>query len=268
MKNKTHKSATGNEYHCGTNQDSKTTDGPLTSTSGESLGRKRSIPSGMGTRKTRAKGRGLGNPSSKTRSPVPAAPNPRQVEPYPLRIPKTAKAQAYADTSGLPPSEFQEVETPEALAARGWERLTTTFESEHHPEGWEEREIMQDPEGGLWLVTDWHGQSGIPHRAARRRMEREEAIQRVALACIPEEFHPSFRECHRPISRLETAIQEARAFIHLMEVGSEGGQREGTFVGVGGEVIKAGISSLACSIGKELSDAFYAAKAVALEEKK
>ncbi len=151
-----------------------------------------------------------------------------------------------------------EIETAEWLAKQGWRRISMVFESEACPEGWEEREILEDPNGGLWLVTDWHGKSGIPHRAERRRITREAACARLARQ-IPEEFQTSFRECQRPKLRLETAIQEARAFLHLM-ADADGGHRYGDFSGEKGEALQAGIVSLSHSLGDELAAAFYAAE--------
>jgi len=180
------------------------------------------------------------------------------------------KVQAYADTNGLPParnltretpSPAPEIETAEWLAARGWERLTMVYESELEASGeeWRESEILADPSGQLWFVTDWHRESGIPYRAERRRITREAACARMARFMIPSEFHGDFIQCQRPKSRLETAIQEARAFLLLMS-DSEGGSRFGSFTGEKGQALQAGIVSLSHSLGDELAAAFYAAE--------
>lgn len=176
----------------------------------------------------------------------------------------SGKVQAHADTNGLPPestlprnnpSPAPEVETADWLAERGWKRLVFVFESIREANGhWRESEILADPTGGLWLVTDWHGESGIPHRAERRRITREAACARLARAFIPEEFHGEFRECMAPRLRLETAIQEARAFL-LLVAAAEGGQ---SFSGDTGSALQAGIVSLSHSLGDELAAAFYA----------
>ena len=91
-----------------------------------------------------------------------------------------------------------EVESPEWLEKQGWERLTWTMDSDRAPDGTEEREIMRDPQGRLWMVSDWHGESGIPHRAARRQISRAEALAAVAFACIPPAFLPDFRAVFTP----------------------------------------------------------------------
>lgn len=177
------------------------------------------------------------------------------------------KVQAYAETNDLPParnltretsSPAPEVETAEWLAEQGWKRLTFVFESKcEAPGDYRENEILADPDGGLWLVTDWHGKSGIPHRAERRRITREAACARIARSVIPDEFHRDFRECGPSKLRLETAIQEARAFLLLMS-DSEGGSRFGSFTGEKGNALQAGITSLSHRIGDELVTAFYA----------
>ena len=153
-----------------------------------------------------------------------------------------------------------EIETAEWLAARGWERLTMIFESERQRgEEWRESEILADPDGQLWLVTDWHGQSGIPDRAERRRITRAAACARIARAMIPESLQGDFIQCTPPRLRLETAIQEARAFMLLVS-DAEGWQRYGSFTGEKGEAIQAGIVSLSHRLGDELAAAFYAAE--------
>jgi hypothetical protein len=175
----------------------------------------------------------------------------------------------YAGWNGLPPedtltretpSPAPEVETAEWLATQGWERLSWVFESTREPSGdYREGEIVSDPHGGLWLVTDWHGQSGIPHRAERRRITREAACARVARASIPETFQGDFRECTSPRLRIETAIQQVRAFLLLLadtaaRLGLEG------LEGDKGLALQAGIVSLSHSLGDELAAAFYAAE--------
>ena len=152
-----------------------------------------------------------------------------------------------------------ETETAEWLAEQGWERISHIFESDQEANGdYRESEIMADPSGNLWLVTDWHGKSGIPHRAERRRISREAAAARVARFTIPGEFHKDFRECRSPKLRLETAIQEARAFLLLMSDAECG--RVGSYTGQKGEALHAGIVSLSRSLGDELAAAFYAAE--------
>ena len=100
-----------------------------------------------------------------------------------------------------------ETETAEWLAEQGWERISFVFESECDANGdYRESELLADPSGQLWIVTDWHGESGIPHRAERRRITREAAAARMARGMIPDEFHGDFRECEPPKLRLETAI--------------------------------------------------------------
>lgn len=185
------------------------------------------------------------------------------------RIP-AGKVQAYADTNGLPPgmpdnltretaqdSQAPEIETSEWLAAQGWERLTLVFESEMKAgEECREREILSDLAGQLWLVTAWHSESGRTLRAERRRISRGAACAHMARFRIPDAFHGDFRECQPPKLRLETAIQETRAFLLLM-ADAEGGQRYGNFTGDKGEAIQAGIMSLSHSLGDELAAAFY-----------
>lgn len=154
-----------------------------------------------------------------------------------------------------------EIETAEALAAKGWQRLTLVFESILSPSGeWEETEILADPEGELWLVSDWQQPDGdgTPHRAARRRIGREAACAMVAKANIPEAFRGDFRECHPPRLRLETAIQETRAFLVLM-ADSEAGHLHGNYSGATGETIRAGMASLSARLVEELTAAFYTA---------
>lgn len=56
--------------------------------------------------------------------------------------------------------------------------------------------------------------------------------------------------------RLETAIQETRAFLLLM-ADAEGGHRYGDFTDDRGEAIQAGISSLSMRLGDALASAFY-----------
>ena len=80
------------------------------------------------------------------------------------------------------------------------------------------------------------------------------AESRMARAIIPDEFHGDFRECTPPKLRLETAIQEARAFMVLMSDPAE------EFCGSRGEAIQAGIASLSLRLGDELAAAFYAAE--------
>ena len=75
---------------------------------------------------------------------------------------------------------------------------------------------------------------------------------------IPGEFHKDFRECRSPKLRLETAIQEARAFLLLMSDAECG--RVGSYTGQKGEALHAGIVSLSRSLGDELAAAFYAAE--------
>jgi len=181
------------------------------------------------------------------------------------------KVQAYADTNGLPParnltretapvSQAPQIETPEWLAEQGWERLSLVFESAPEENGdWRESEILADPSRNLWLVTDWHGKSGIPHRAERRPISRDAAVARMARFIIPDEFRYDFRESRAPKLRLETAIQETRAFLLLMS-DSEGVSRFGSFTGEKGEALQAGIVSLSHSLGDELAAAFYAAE--------
>jgi len=172
------------------------------------------------------------------------------------------KVQAYADTNGLPParnltretaSPAPEIESAEWLGKQGWDRISFVFESERESNGdYRESEILADPNRQLWLVTDWRGKSGIPHRAERRRISREAAVARMARFVIPEEFHRDFRECSPPKLRLETAILEARAFMLLMSDPAE------EFCGSRGEAIQAGIASLSLRLGDELAAAFYA----------
>ena len=187
---------------------------------------------------------------------------------------RAGKVQAYADTNGLPPAHnvtretapatpAPEIETAEWLAKQGWERISFVFESEREANGdHRESEILADPSRQLWLVTDWHGKRGIPHHAERRRISREAAVARMARFMIPEAFHHDFRECRPPKLRLETAIQEVRAFLLLM-ADTECGQRYGSFTGDKGEAIQAGIVSLSHSLGDELAAAFYAAEEAA-----
>jgi len=181
------------------------------------------------------------------------------------------KVQACADTNAPDSSNKQaetaearmarfgfpvpEIETAEWLAKQGWERISFVFESEREAKGdYRESEILADPSGQLWIVTDWHGESGIPLRAERRRITREAAVARIARFMIPEEFRGAFRECQPPKLRLETAIQEARAFMLLMSDPPE------EFCGQRGESIQAGIASLSLRIGDDLAAAFYAAE--------
>ena len=153
-----------------------------------------------------------------------------------------------------------EIETAEWLAARGWERLTMVFESERtRGEEWREREILADPAGQLWIVTDWHGESGIPYRAERRRISRDAACAHLARFMIPDAFQGDFIQCTPPRLRLENAIQEARAFMLIM-ADSEAGQRDGSFTGEKGQAIQAGLVSLSHRLGDELAAAFYAAE--------
>ena len=153
-----------------------------------------------------------------------------------------------------------EIETAEGLAARGWERLTRVFESERtRGEEWREREILADPAGQLWIVTDWHGESGIPYRTERRRISRDAACAHLARFMIPDAFQGDFIQCTPPRLRLENAIQEARAFMLIM-ADSEAGQRDGSFTGEKGQAIQAGLVSLSHRLGDELAAAFYAAE--------
>ena len=176
------------------------------------------------------------------------------------------KVQAYADTNGLPPgmpdnstretvSPAPEIETAEWLAKQGWERVSFVFECDQEANGDDrEAEILTDPDGGFWLVTNRSGKGGITYGAERRRITREAAVARMARAMIPHEVQGDFRECLPPKLRLETAIQEARAFLFLMS------EPAAEFRGERGESIQAGIASLSLRLGDELAAAFYAAE--------
>lgn len=74
MKNKPQKPATGNEYHCGTNQESKTTGGTLTSASGAGVGNPKRNPSTVGARAAHPSGRCLGSSPGEAHDPGGAAP--------------------------------------------------------------------------------------------------------------------------------------------------------------------------------------------------
>lgn len=176
---------------------------------------------------------------------------------------KKGGAAALADLPRAtdPAAPAPEIETAEWLAARGWERLTMVFESERQPcAEWREREILADPDGQLWIVTEWHKESdGKIFRAERRRISWEAACAHLARFMIPDAFKGDFVQCTPPRLRLKTAIQEARAFMLLVS-DAEGGQRYGSFTGKKGEAIQAGIASISHRLGDELAAAFYAAE--------
>lgn len=175
-------------------------------------------------------------------------------------------AHAHSGTSSRPAEgiltgpttrQVPEVETAAWLAERGWNRISFAYDSRQETNGdFRESEIIADPSGRLWMVSEWNGRSGSVHRAERRRITREAACARMARASIPDELQGDFRECRPPKLRLETAIQEVRAFLLLL-ADADGGQ---SFSGEKGSDLQAGIVSLSHSLGNELAAAFYASE--------